>query len=75
LKAKLLDALMMRNPYKIKVVKDIVADPDDLNVYQKALLILFSPIFAPFLGLYATFSSLRNRIMHNDWSPFRHSDD
>ncbi|KAK3809397.1 MAG: hypothetical protein J3Q66DRAFT_416347 [Benniella sp.] len=71
LKTKLLDALMMKEPYKIKVVKDIEADPDDLKVYQKALLILFSPVVAPFLGLYATFSSIKNKIRYDDWSPFR----
>ncbi|KAG0214359.1 hypothetical protein BGX28_002176 [Mortierella sp. GBA30] len=70
LKNKLLSAFKMKLPYKIKIVKDIEADPDDLKFYQKALLVVFSPIWGPILGLCAAYSSIKNKILYDDWEPF-----
>lgn len=70
LRDKLLSAFKMRIPYKIKIVKDIEADPDDLKFYQKALLVVLSPLWAPVLGVCAAFSSIKNKLLYNDWEPF-----
>ncbi|KAF9351965.1 hypothetical protein BGX34_000254, partial [Mortierella sp. NVP85] len=50
LKNKLLSAFKMSLPYQIKIVK-IEAEPDDMNVYEKALIILLSPVWLPVLGV------------------------
>ncbi|KAI8605917.1 hypothetical protein EDD21DRAFT_400860 [Dissophora ornata] len=70
LKAKLLSAFKMTVPSKIKVVQDIKAHPDDLKFYEKALIVILSPLWAPILGICAAFSSVKNRILYNDWEPF-----
>src|SRR5690242_5086279 len=68
LRTKLLAAFM---PCNIKVAKNIDADPGDLDIYDKILIGLFSPVwFAPFT-IFCLFSSIKNKILYNDWKPFK----
>lgn len=70
LRDKLFGAFKMKFPYMIQIVKNIKADPDDLEFYEKALIVIFSPIWLPIGLVCMAFSSVKNKILYDDWEPF-----
>ncbi|KAF9353060.1 hypothetical protein BGX34_011831 [Mortierella sp. NVP85] len=70
LKAKLKSAFELKPSYHIEFIDSIAADPYNLKAYEKVLLVIFSPVWGPILGLCAAYSSIKNKIRYDDWRPF-----
>jgi len=70
LKEKLMNVFRMTIQRPIVVTRDLEVSNNDLKLYEKILLGVFSPVWAPIVGICAAYSSVKNKIKYDDWEPF-----